>query len=965
MTSFLRTACVSALLLASACDNVGRVWDPVITPPAPGTAETIVQLVPEGGVVVDGRPQVRATFPKDGGWPTTVPVVVEFSESVNTTSIEPTSQTANDARIVLRLQGATQTLPVTYDWFANNRLLVMRPLTELSNTQTPTYEVVLQPDARDCDGVPFDVPTAGTVLTQFQVNQDASFHDGRIVTTYPRNNAHDLTREGQIIVVFDRPATPATVIADNLQVQPSGGLPLQGDLRLPLKPQSTDGRLAQFTPSSLLDASTQYELVVNASILFANDGKLDFSGRTPFARFETVRPRPPQAIALGNAITGFPDKVNIANIATVVINVTTPVDTEVGDRVQVRIYGGDKSTAATGDIAFIERIANATQAGLQTVAVDFAGKLGTTSNPKFDEGEMRFIAQMLRGSQSSGFAHQPSTAHPLLDVTPPQVVSVGPPASTDGHDVRTDLDQVAFYGVANEPLGAAQLTALGVAVPLAEFAFGDDGHFLMLPLTVHRLTAPAPYTLTVTDAAGNMTLTPFQGNIVQRGAITGALAGTLTIEAYDEATLAPIAGAKVIVDVGAPVLAPANQFVLGTTDGAGRVVYDNLTTTSHTITIVVAGYDLATIYDTQAAFVSLPLRPNNNATATLTGTTQQGQTPPGSTVLVSSSAVSSRNPLGVRTASATPNTIVPTAILPNRPQIVTTFGGTFEPTANPPFSAHAAPVLGTTFTTPTPPTAPAAGGAEATLTIPMIPSTGQTSALVPLTSWVLDFGLATGLDLGALVGGGPRARMTASLDGFEGQVLIGVGFVTSTSGTLFSLDGSYSVPIVAGLSPLGLKPWALAEAQDTSGRVSRARALFVPPGNTFPLGAPPPIAIPVITPPTGPATTAPAVTFEDVVDGSGFVLGTSDVTATDSAGRRWVVYVPDRDAPGGPASVVQFPDLGIAGEPGLALGAWTLVVESRVWTTLTGCTADDCMLTERVRTEVLYARSASEVFTVQ
>src|SRR5690606_16358774 len=80
---------VLLLALAGGCDNVGRAFDPSVDPnePDPGTTESAVAVVPVGGDVRTGRPKVRAAYPEGGGWPLAVPVVVEFTESVNQDSI--------------------------------------------------------------------------------------------------------------------------------------------------------------------------------------------------------------------------------------------------------------------------------------------------------------------------------------------------------------------------------------------------------------------------------------------------------------------------------------------------------------------------------------------------------------------------------------------------------------------------------------------------------------------------------------------------------------------------------------------------------------------------------------------------------------------------------------------------------------------------------------------------------------
>ncbi len=957
-----------SLALLGACDNVGRAFDPSVDPddPDPGTTESTIEIVPVGGDVRTGRPKVRATYPSGGGWPVAVPVVVEFNESVNQASIAPSSPGGNDGRIVLRARGAPTPVPCAYDFLAEGRLLVMRPVTALTDAQSPTYEVVLLPDARDADGVRFEVPAEGLVLAEFQVNQADTFTDGRILALYPRENARDFAREGEVFVVFDRPATAATVVAANLQVRPAGGAPISGTITLPIQTVGVaDGRVARFTPSARLEPSTEYELVVTADIRFGADGELDFRGRTPFSRFETVAPAAPAGIALQNPTTGFDNRINIDNAQSAVLRVIPPDDALAGDRVNVRVYGGDADTAGTGDLGFVERTAELTQPGNAPVDVDLAGALGTLANPRFDEGELTFAVQLQRGSQTSGFVHHADDAAPSFDITRPSVQRVGGPAAGNGTDVWCDTTHVAVWGQANERLASATLVAEGART--AElFASDDDGNFLLKPITLGRLVTAIGYNVTVVDDAGNMAAATFSGSIAQRGAITGALAGELVVEAYDEATLAPIAGAAVLVDPGVPVV-PASGRFSDTTAGNGRAAFGGVVGPSHTITIVAPGYDLVTLYDTRASFVSLPLRPVTNATASLTGDVLFPPAP-GVSAIVGSTAVADRGVVGARTTNAAPNTIPSTPILPNRAQVVTGFAGAFEPTGNPPFVAHGAQLLGPTLTEPTPPAPPVAGGESSEQRLTLVPSTAQTAGLppgVPGGARIRDFALATGLDTGTFVAP-PRVRVTGSLAGFESQALLGVGWLASTTGAAVGVDAAYSTTIALGLAPFAPLLWCVTEVTDGAGRVSRSRGLVVPSGlaaGTY--LSPGPIAIPAVTVPGGASTGSPQVEFVDglAVAGPPWVDARAyfELTASGPAGRRWLVLVPDRDGVG--TDTVQLPEL--TGVTGLAAGAWTIGVEGRVWSGVTGASLDDLVVTERVRVEIDYARSAPVTFTVQ
>jgi hypothetical protein len=974
MTSLLRLALLSLLPLLAGCDNVGRAFDPSVEPPAPPPGSTVqtIQVVPVGGDARDGRPVVRATYPSGSGWPTTVPVVVEFSESINESSIVPTTPGGADGKLILRVRGATAVVPCAYDLLADGRLLVLRPLTGLTNDQNPTYQVVLLPEARDCDGVRFDVPAGGSVLAEFQVNQDAALVDGRILAVYPRDNFRDAPRETAVFVVFDRPATPATVVAANCFVRPQGGATVAGTLELPLPglgvPGQRDGRVARIAPNAALAGPIDHELVVTDAIAFGAEGQLDFNNRTPFARFRTVGPAPATAVALDNPSPGFPDKINLANVATARVRVELPNDAQVGDTVAVRVYGSDRQTTVAGDLTFVERtaqVASTTPTPI-TVAVDFSGVLGSALAPRFEDGDLTFTAQVRRGAQRSGIVQNDPDNAPRFDTKRPTVQVAGPPGSADGADLFTDLDSLVFHGRADERLGAATLSD-GVNSNVELFASAADGTFVMRPLALGRLTAPRPFTLAVTDAAGNSAAAPFTGRIVPRGIVTGTLAGTLTVEAFDDATLAPIAGATVLVDPGTPTVPAAGQ-VTANTGADGRATFTGLTAPSHTITVVRDGYDLTTLYDSRAAFASLPLRSRTAATATWKGTV--AFTPaPGATALLGNTAVADRGAVGVQTAVASATTIPDTAITPNRVQLVTGFAGVFEPTAAPFYASFGAPALGATLTTPTKPAGPVAPGATSQQQVVLAPAVGPNGTLP--APYLVNFA-ATGLDFAALATGFPKARITASLSGFEGQALFGVGRATSVFFTpSYLVDANFALPFVLGFASFAPLYWATVEARDAAGRVCRTRSLLqVGPPTTLTPGLGP-LPTPAIDAPAGPSS-APTVTFVDVCDGATFVgnlAATHELTATDAAGRSWRVLVPDRDVAGA-LRTVQFPSLAAlppANSAVLSAGDWTVRVESRLWLTpgLLPATVDDCVLTERVRLEIDYVRSASRTFVVQ
>lgn len=259
-------------LLFCACDNVARAWDPGYTPGGGNPNASTIELVPVGGDVRDARPTVKNTWPKGGGWPTTVPVVVEFSESVSQASVAPTSTGGTDGTVILRLKGTQQALPAFYDFLLGGRVLILRPATALSNAAGAAFEVVLLPGARDVDGVTFQVTTE-QILAEFQPDQDTSVVNGQIVTVLPRDNQTDAIRESDYFVVFDRPAVANTVTSSSLQLSPSGGSPLAGAIATPLRiANQADPRVVRFRPSAIFAGGTQHELVVDDTIAFGTSG---------------------------------------------------------------------------------------------------------------------------------------------------------------------------------------------------------------------------------------------------------------------------------------------------------------------------------------------------------------------------------------------------------------------------------------------------------------------------------------------------------------------------------------------------------------------------------------------------------------------------------------------------------------------------------------------------------------------
>ena len=964
-----------AALLAG-CANVGRIFDPTFDPgrgpSGPGTSN--IEVPPVGGDVRDGRPLVREVYPKGGGWPESVPIVVEFSESVNQSSLQPTGPTATDARLIVRLEGSQQSIPCAYDFLAGGKLLVLRPTAGLPNTPDPglgvssAYEVVLLPEARDTDGLRFQ-GSEEEILATFTTDAPAEEDDGDILAVFPRDNQVNAARDTQVLVVFTRVANLPSLTLANLSLTTNLGTTVPTENEVVLSTLGVpDARVVSLKHVGDLEPDRVHEVNAAPEITFGSNGSLGLNGGTPYSRFTTAVVPTPIAVGLapGSAQVNFDNKINRGNLTNLRLEVELPNGFAVDDRVVARIYGGDRADVENpAELLFVEATADIVSTSDNLVEVDFVDKLGSLETPVFDEGEVTFVAQLRRGNVHSGMIQ--SSLDTELDTVPPQILSLGPPGSLTEQQVFTDLQHLTLYGVATEGLGAATLTYLpgsSAERSVQLFAGQESGEFVMEPLDLRVQPEPENFHLDITDTAGNEAVSLISGDVMQRGYIAEGTSTSMQVEVYDQATLLPLAGATVAVEPDAPVL-PAVGRVTGTTGADGRVVLTNVSGITKTTTVSLAGYDAVTVYNAPFSKLSLPLRPIGGAPASLTGTVGFEPTV-GVTVMIGSGSFADPIQLDAQTDISDPIAIPATSILANRPTVVTALGGNFPASLTPTFGYHGCNMCGFDLQTQSPPLQGVSSGEESevglllsTAVVPFITSLSGPLGL-PL-SIIEDFDLAEGLDTENLVGGLPSVRLTMALRGFPGQSLFGVGFAQPFTGAQYTLNGTYSQALHALMTPYPSSQWLLTEALDIEGRLSRMRSLVVT-LQGFVIDPVNPPSIPTVTPPAGPVVGSPQISVVDALQPGEFdSLGMLEIVAEDSAGRRWTLFAQDTDSLGADEDF-QFPDQ--TGMSILAPGDWSIIAYSRLFIGV-GPTVTDVILAERLREEVTLARSAPATVTVQ
>ena len=735
--------------LFSACDgNIGRAFDPRLDPPGGGGggggSPGVIQAAVAGGISRDGRPSVVEAFPTGGGWAPTVPIVVVFDESLNTTTVLPSTPTGTDAGVFVRDQTTMTVVPASYGFLAGNRVVVIRPSLPLQGVAMTQYEVVVDPEVRDADGIRVG-GTEPMVVATFSPDVDTAEVDARLVTTVPIDNADDALTSDSVFAFFDRPAIPMSVNMTTFQVSPAGGSPLMKAPEFTFQTMGVDDtRVAALIPDTPFVAGGDVDIDLTRDVRFAMEGRLDVSAASPTSGFTVNGLEAPVTVELHSSSAGFPEKINAGNAGMVMMRVELPSSVLNNDRVFVRIYGSDATTASTVDVDFVEGSVTVPMDGATEVIVVLNNMLGDAQSRVFDDGELRFAARIERRSMVSGYTLGDADLNPALDFTVPEIVLVGPPTSGEGEVYAFDQDRFVLHGRASEELAAAELVANNLTVPM--FASAENGRFMMNPMPVAgRETS---FTLLITDVAGNMAVAPFAGIAVQRGVVSGdvSIGGELSVSVFDDETLLPVGGAMVFIDPMEPTVPSNSSRRVAVTGGDGFAIQGGLPSPRHTITVVAPGYDLVTLYDTPASQVSLPLRPTAESPSQISGTLAfVPMQPANTTALIGTGVFEDHALLAVQNTNANLTMIPTTNVRPNRLAVVGAVGGIFEPTTARAFTAIGCGLCGLTGMTPTPAPTPVGPGDDLGVQIGVIPEASipglaiETASLIPL-----NFGQAGG-----------------------------------------------------------------------------------------------------------------------------------------------------------------------------------------------------------------------------
>jgi hypothetical protein len=907
----------------------------------------------DGAIVLSVRPKVERVGPTGSGWPVTTPVFVLFNEAMNFDSIKSSTGT-EPSHLFLRVKGTTTVIPVTYDLILGGRLLVMR-----SSSPFPpraSIEIFAGSSVRDLDKA-----TLGKrgVLGEFTTDAPASVGP-KVVFRYPEDNEKGILRSNPVLLGLSVPVDPTTVTETSIFLQEKGASSkLSSGISFPLRVSlAPDPRLIQLSPSKSLPKSKKIEFVYTKDIK-AGSVELDPGKKSPPVTFTSAGVLPVVGVKVGNPTTGFENMVNLDNLGDLKIAVDTPEETEIGDLITIRVYGVDPKGKSDKELLFLEKSQKTGISGKGTVDVSFVGALGSVGNTKFKDGKLTLCARISRGTEITGYVLAPRTQQ---DAVRPTLTQVGPPVSTNGTNVYlTDLNAASLMGKASEELGAADLVVGSTTYQL--FASNSDGTFMTNPFLLNRQISPVAITLNLRDKAGNFATSTINGSIVQRGFVTGAVSGgTLTVVAYDESTLEALSGVSVLVEPGMPSKPGAGQLIK-TTDSSGEAVFSGLSGSRYSITLVKSGYHLFSFLNTTAGQVSLPLKPISNGTSNLTGTLGFTALPGLRARVGYNLPTNADGDFVIETSSSSPKTFGPVPVRPSRPLLVSAFAGVIPPTVKPTYALYSSSIAATSGgggQNHAPP-APLAAGKDYAITLTLSSAINTFANLSGAYS--LDFSGAAGLDTSSLVAD-PSVQILASLNGLPGMSLAGLGF-SKGSASSWSIDGSYSLSMLVDFASLGPIAWVSTQAKDSSGNLSRHRALISDPFSGAVSSLVSPAGVPTVSTPASSFTGSPSVSFQDRLSTSVLTgtLAFHCIEALGPSGRRWEVLIQDEDAASG-VDTVQFPDLGSASLAGPAKGTWAIRVRGRLLLA-PGLSGSELNFADLPRLELTFSRSKAVNHTVQ
>lgn len=579
------------------------------TPPNPPAPP---QALFDGALILSGAPQAVAFGPNNNSTGVDVqsPIVVWFSETIARNSI-------NIGSLGVRRAGSGGGVNRSLAFYNADRCVVIVPIAPL--VADADYEVFATDGVHDLSGTRLVPPTDG-VLARFTTAAATSGLDPQVVGSFPPAGASNEPHDGDVTVVFSKPVSYATAIANIRveQVDGNGAATGVAALDAPAAAEQ-NGRVFPFTRSEgagALDLGERLAVSVDPGVedteFNVNTLQTSFQGA-----WQTLDFGPPTSLSTAATAGGENQSLNLALLPAYPLRVDmTSSGAVAGDELLARIGETVAASSALGT-ASVQRstvLTNAQAAGTPVVfSFDFQADPMFPALSLLREGPLAVHAWSQRGTVRSAVRGLEGL---VQDTIPPTLTRFGPPFASSAGTFLTDLPELRPYGTANEPIGLVEASVNGGGFATQVAASPSTNNWFLGAETLGLIAGDlfslgtTPFDLTLADAAGNPMISSVTGRVGFRSFVGDtAVVDDMTVQAIDARSLSPIFGCTMQIEA-----ADGSDFRAEVTSLTGQESFSGLAGRAYHVTIQAPGYHSATFYSLQADLVSLPLRPAIGAT---------------------------------------------------------------------------------------------------------------------------------------------------------------------------------------------------------------------------------------------------------------------------------------------------------------------------------------------------------------
>lgn len=191
----------------------------------PGAIGAEATLPTDGAWILDTAPVVEQFRPNAGNAHNRTPITLRFSESMAPASLVIGNSSAFEL-IELDSGGTPTLIPVqlTQSLQADGRLLVLLPLFPLQPSRSYQIRAKNESQVRDLTGQPLTL-AANKVIGTFTVAATSPTNPS-VLTTFPADDAANVSWTPELVVVFDQPIDATTVTDQSWKLTIDGSAPV-------------------------------------------------------------------------------------------------------------------------------------------------------------------------------------------------------------------------------------------------------------------------------------------------------------------------------------------------------------------------------------------------------------------------------------------------------------------------------------------------------------------------------------------------------------------------------------------------------------------------------------------------------------------------------------------------------------------------------------------------------------------